>query len=168
VGLYKTTENFINEAKFIHNNKYNYSLVNYIDSQIKIIIICPTHGEFEQSPNSHLSGHGCSLCTQSIGENKIENFLFSKNIEYVYQKIFNDCKHKRKLRFDFYLPKHKICIEYDGIQHFKPIEYFGGIKYLDSQQINDKIKNDFCFKENINLIRIKYNEDIKNKLKVFI
>lgn len=165
-GLHKTTENFMNEANFIHNNKYDYSLVNYTNSQTKIIIMCPMHGKFEQTPNSHLSGKGCPLCKQSKGENKIEELLLIKNIGYVYQKIFDDCKHKRKLRFDFYLPELNICLEYDGVQHFEPIGFFGGIKCLDSQQKHDKIKNDFCSNNNINLIRIKYNENIKNKLKL--
>ena len=58
----KTTGQFIEEAKKIHRNKYNYSRVEYIDNRTKIIIICFVHGEFEQVPKSHLKGSGCSTC----------------------------------------------------------------------------------------------------------
>lgn len=57
-----TTLKFIEIAKSIHKNKYDYSLVQYIDSYSKVKIICPIHGEFEQEANSHLQGKGCFLC----------------------------------------------------------------------------------------------------------
>ena len=57
-----TTEQFIEKAKKIQGDKYDYSKVNYINSQIKICIICPEHGEFWQTPNSHLQGNGCPIC----------------------------------------------------------------------------------------------------------
>lgn len=58
----KTTNEFIYEAKIKHNNKYDYSLVNYKGNKIKVKIICPIHGEFEQRPNDHLNTNGCSAC----------------------------------------------------------------------------------------------------------
>jgi hypothetical protein len=54
--------NFIKKANLKHNNKYNYSLVDYINNKNKVKIICPIHDVFEQSPNDHLTGNGCSLC----------------------------------------------------------------------------------------------------------
>ena len=59
---YLTTEQFIEKAKQIHGNKYDYSKVNYVSSNTKVCIICPEHGEFWQTPNSHLNGNGCSSC----------------------------------------------------------------------------------------------------------
>ena len=56
------TEEFITKANLIHGDKYNYSLVEYINNKSKIKIICPIHGEFEQSPSHHLSGNGCPKC----------------------------------------------------------------------------------------------------------
>jgi len=56
------TEDFISKAKLVHNDKYDYSLVNYINSRTKVNFICPVHGEFEQLPHSHLVGCGCSKC----------------------------------------------------------------------------------------------------------
>ncbi len=56
-----TTE-FIKKAKLVHGNKYNYDKVSYIDSQTKVCIICPEHGEFWITPNNHLRGQGCLKC----------------------------------------------------------------------------------------------------------
>ncbi len=58
-----TLETFIKKANKIHKNYYNYSKVNYIDSGTKIIIICPKHGEFYQTPNNHISGRKCAKCS---------------------------------------------------------------------------------------------------------
>jgi very-short-patch-repair endonuclease len=160
----KTQDQYINEVKLIHNNKYDYSLVKYINAQTKIIIICPIHGMFKQEANSHRSGNGCPICRQSKGEIEISKYLINNGIEFQYQKVFNDCEHKRKLRFDFYLPQYNTCVEYDGKQHFIANEYFGGTKSLESQKERDIVKNKYCKDNNIILIRIKYNENIKNKL----
>jgi len=68
------------------------------------------------------------------------------------------------LPFDFYLSDLNICIEYDGIQHFKPIDYFGGDTAFILLQTNDQIKNEYCIENNIKLIRIRYDENIEEKL----
>lgn len=59
-----TNEEFIAKARLIHRDKYDYSLTNYVDNRTKVIIICPVHGEFEQSPNDHLNGAGCPHCAR--------------------------------------------------------------------------------------------------------
>ena len=61
-----TTDDFVSKAKKIHGDKYDYSKVNYIDSRTKVCIICPKHGEFWQSPTTHLRGAGCSFCAGNI------------------------------------------------------------------------------------------------------
>ena len=58
----KTTEDFIKESTIIHNNKYNYSKTIYKGALKKVCIICPEHGEFWQTANSHLQGCGCKKC----------------------------------------------------------------------------------------------------------
>ena len=62
----KTVEQFIAEAKEVHGNKYDYSKVEYSTSDAKVCIICPDHGEFWQTPNAHLAGHGCRQCSGNI------------------------------------------------------------------------------------------------------
>jgi len=156
---------FMEKAKQIHNNKYDYSLVEYKNMHVKIKIICPEHGIFEQEPSNHIGKkYGCPYCKESKGEKEISELLNNNNINYKRQKTFNDCKNKNVLPFDFYLPRYNVCIEYDGEQHFNTINYFGGKKGLKYIQNNDGIKTQYCKDNNITLIRIKYNENILEKL----
>ena len=71
-----TNESFIEKAKAVHGDKYDYDLVEYVNSQTKVVIICHEHGEFEQTPNDHLSGAGCPGC-MSCGFNRTKvGFLY--------------------------------------------------------------------------------------------
>lgn len=77
---------------------------------------------------------------------------------YINEMSFNDCKYKKVLRFDFYLPEIEIFIEIDGLQHDKPIEFFGGEETFRKQKEKDEIKNQYCGE---NLIRIKESDDLE-------
>lgn len=68
----KTTEQFINESKSIHDNKYDYSLVDYHNIDSKVDIICPVHGKFKQTPRVHLRGGGCKHCRTDNNNKKIK------------------------------------------------------------------------------------------------
>lgn len=162
-----TNENFIKRSTKMHQNKYNYSLVNIKGSSYKIDIICEKHGVFNQLPIAHINGQGCPSCNSSKGEMKVRNYLIDNNIDFEVQKKFNECKNIRCLPFDFYLPKFNTCIEFNGTQHYKMSTFFGQDSF-DKLIINDKIKNEFCKKNNINLLTIKYNENIDNILNGFI
>ena len=168
IGMNKTTDIFIGEAKLIHGDKYDYSKTMYIKSKIKIDIICPKHGLFKQSPNMHLKGQGCPICKESKGEKKVREFLNKHNITFIQQHTFFDCKNINVLPFDFYLPNHNICIEYDGVHHFKPVNRFGGEKGFLLTKQNDLIKNKFCLVNKINLIRIPYFGDVTFHLKTLL
>lgn len=159
-----TTKGFINKSFKIHEDKYNYSKVNYNKSNDKLIIICPKHGEFIQTAQSHLSGRGCPICNESKGEKKIRFFLSNKKINFSQQHTFNNCRNTNLLPFDFYLLKYNLCIEFNGKQHYEPIKYFGGDKTLINIKINDSIKKKFCMKNDIKLIIIKYDMDVDNIL----
>jgi len=163
-GFNKTTKEFIKIAELIHDKKYDYSLTNYINNKTKIKIICPIHGEFKQAPGSHLQGQGCSLCKTSKGENLIKKLLIEHEITFTQQFRFPNCKHKKLLAFDFYLSDNNTCIEYDGVQHYKPIKYFGGEKIFKELKVRDEIKKKYCEDNNIKLIRIKYCDDIEKEL----
>lgn len=154
----KNTDYFINKSKEIHGDKYDYSKVNYINNRTKVEIICPKHGSFWQIPNSHKCGSGCPYCFNSIGETKIKKWLIDKNINFKQQFKFKECKNKLSLPFDFYLTDKNILIEFDGIQHYKSVNRFGGFKKFKETQKNDEIKNNFCKTNNIKLIRISYKE----------
>jgi formylmethanofuran dehydrogenase subunit E len=71
-----TQEQFINKANLKHNNYYDYSLVKYISAKIKVKIICPKHGEFEQQPSNHLFGQRCIKC---MGDNVRESIKIKIN-----------------------------------------------------------------------------------------
>ncbi len=170
----KTTEEFILDANNVHDYKYNYDKSVYVRNQIKLIITCPIHGDFEQTPNSHLNGSGCPLCNKSNGEKEIAKILNKMKINFIRQKKFDDCKNIYPLPFDFYIASARTLVEFDGKQHFEPVDIFGGIEAYNKLKINDKIKNDYCEEHYINLIRIRYDQidmipDILcESLKVFI
>lgn len=101
--------------------------------------------------------HSCGCGEHnSVGEQFIKNILEDNQVTYIYNCRFDDCRNVLPLPFDFYLPEYNVCIEYDGIQHFEPIEYFGGQEYFEKIQINDNIKTQYCINNNIELIRIPY------------
>jgi hypothetical protein len=158
LAVRKTNKTFISEAQNIHDYKYSYDKTEYIKNQIKVIITCPIHGDFLQNPLSHLQGCGCSSCSESQGEKAIAKFLDNNNILYYRQHKFNDCKNVFELPFDFYIASKRTIIEFDGKQHYEPIEHFGGLETFEKLKINDKIKNDYCEDNFIDIVRIKYDQ----------
>ncbi|MDN6718822.1 MAG: hypothetical protein L0L51_09540, partial [Lactococcus lactis] len=107
------------------------------------------------------------------GEKTISDILNSLNIKYTNQKRFSECKYRQTLPFDFYAynENSKLLIEFDGIQHFKSIDFFGGAEALKDTKLRDQIKNNFALSNNIPLLRIPYTEQdnikqiLTNKLK---
>ena len=162
-------EEFINRSNDVHNYKYDYSKVEYINSYTRVIIKCPEHGDFEQTPKSHLNCKcGCQICNESRGEREIRIFLEKNNIPHEREKMFDGCVNKINLRYDFYLNEYNTCIEFDGKQHFVPSEYFGGINKLETTQFCDNIKNEYCKNNKIRLLRIRYDENVEEKLNEFL
>lgn len=154
------TKKFIQKAESVHGDKYDYSKVEYKNARTKVKILCKKHGYFHQSPDNHVSKKsGCPICRSSKGEIKIRKILTDRNISFIEQYRFSDCRNKLPLPFDFYLPNFNTCIEYDGEQHFKNKKCFGGIKEFNNRIQNDKIKTEYCKENNIRLIRIKYDDD---------
>lgn len=150
---------FKSQAKNVHGELYNYDLSDYSIGTKKIKIICNNcEFLFLQRPDKHLQGEGCPYCKNSKGEIKIQNLLKNLKIDFDKNKTFPNCKFKSLLKFDFYIPKFNLCIEYDGKQHFEPYDAFGGDQEFELIKKRDKIKNDFCQKNNINLIRISYKD----------
>ena len=160
----KDINKLLNEFKETHADYYDYSLVEYINAHTKVIIICPEHGEFKQTPNNHRLGNGCPICNESKGERKIRLWLEDNNINFEPQHKFDDCRNILPLPFDFYLPDLNLCIEYNGLQHYKAVTYFGGKDGFKQRQMNDKIKMEYCNNNNIPLLIIKYNDNILKRL----
>jgi Zn finger protein HypA/HybF involved in hydrogenase expression len=164
--LSKNLKTFIKKSNKKHNFYYDYSLVIYKGSLIPIKIICPKHGEFKQKPKQHFLQQGCPSCNSSKGEIIIENYLKNSGINYLIQKTFQDCRNKRLLPFDFYLPDFNLIIEYQGDQHYKPIKIFGGNDAFIRIQQNDKIKKEYCITHGIKFIEL--NKDNINELQTII
>ena len=155
-----TIEEFIKKAREIHGNKYDYSKIKYINNHTPICIICPKHGEFWQTPSSHLNNCGCPLCNESKLENEISLFLKRNGILYERQKEYDKIKFKDKLPFDFYLPEYNAVIECQGIQHFEKSHFFKDAYRFEK----DKIKYNGCIK---NKIKILYYTNIKKYKQYF-
>ena len=168
-NLRKTHIQYIEEVQLI--NPSIMVLGKYIDAVTPILHKCLKDGhEWYACPSNILSGYGCPICKESKGERKIRLWLNDHNIEYIQQAPFEDCIDKRPLPFDFYLPTYNSCIEYDGEQHYFPIEYFGGEEYFKYVQYHDKIKNEYCKNNGILLLRIPYYkfQNIKEELNNFL
>ena len=104
----------------------------------------------------------CNLKNKSIGERRIMQILLDNNINFKSEYWFDDCRYKYPLRFDFVIFNKNdknnvdIIIEFDGIQHYEPKDFFGGIDGYNELVMKDEIKNDYCRKNKIPLIRIPY------------
>lgn len=169
----KTTfEKFVEISTEEHGeDMYEYFESKYKSYLEETLIKCKTCGKFfTQIARNHAVGCGCIYCNSSKGENKIIKILDKFNYEFLFQYRFEDCRDKIPLIFDFYIPNYNLCIEFDGEQHFKKVNWTGKMaeeqmeENLKSNQLRDKIKNDYCKNNKINLLRIKYDEDIEEKL----
>ena len=161
--MQKNISDFIKDAINVHGSKYDYSKVNYINNHTKVIITCRKHGDFEQTPNSHLNGRGCPKCKSSHLENNVRNILKEKNILFIEQKRFDWLG---QLSLDFYIPSIKTAIECQGIQHFTPRDFaYKGNEW--SNELYEKIierdsrKNKLCKENGIKLI---YFTDCDDKI----
>jgi hypothetical protein len=225
-------EEFVDASQRAHQTplgipKYDYSLVDWVDTDTKVKVICPEHKDemmkefgrdyFMVFPNKHMQGQNkCPFenkrketkhtdqdlediaknftsanefkkmansewnasikrgnefykgitshflpSSESAGEKIVAKILIDNDFTYEKQKMFEGCVNKlkgrycKKLKFDFYIPSLNTVVEYDGEQHFRPSDKFGGEKFETTVE-NDLIKNRYCEDKGINLIRIPY------------
>lgn len=147
-------------------------LSKYINANTHVRVKCKKDGyEWNVKPNNLLSYKtGCPKCKESVGEKTIAKYLIKYDINFILQKTFEQCKFKKLLPFDFYLPEDNICIEFQGPQHYEPVDFGGkGEEWAKKQfilnQKRDNIKKVFCKKNSIKLIEIPYwLEDIDEYL----
>ena len=147
-----TTEEFIEKANKVHNNKYDYSKTNYINYRTKVCIICPEHGEFWQVPNYHLFGAGCPVCPESNMEGEIRHLLLSNNIAFEQEKGFDWLVYHRRMFLDFFLPEYGVAIECQGGQHFFPTQLFGGEEFYKLTIERDAAKKRLCEEHGIRIL----------------
>jgi hypothetical protein len=143
-----------NKNKLVDINEYKNSIT-------PISIQCGSCGKiFKQSLSNYQRANvtgKCQDCNEiSISEYIISTILDKYNISYIRQYKFDDCRDKLPLPFDFYLHEYNLCIEFDGLQHYKPI--WGENQFLTTK-LHDAMKDNYCRWNNINMLRIPYWED---------
>lgn len=170
-GRVKTHDDFIKEMKIINPNIK--VLGKYINCMTKIKCECVDGHIWDATPSSLLSGTGCPKCNFSKGEKIIENYCKNNYLQYISQYRIEKCRYKYTLPFDFALfNKDKLValIEYQGKQHYEPVDFAGkGEEWAKKQFIinkkKDQIKRDYCLSNDIPLIEIPYwIEDVENYL----
>jgi len=163
--IHITTEQFIEMAKRVHGNKYDYSKVDYKGDKIKVCIICPKHGEFWQTPHNHLHvrmGSGCPKCSTSRLEESIFYRLKKENIEFKTQ--YTDKKIFGNMRGDFFIKSYNVMIECQGEQHFQKCSIFhkGYSGKFSNQLKRDYNFNKCCKNANIKLFYYFPKNNVKN------
>ena len=158
--------------KYVIENIKNYIKINNIDCELldteykgkkqKIKFRCKCGNifykriyDFKSRGNTY-----CKDCGKINVKSKIElltkDWLVSNNIENIGEKTFFGCRDKYLLPFDFYLPNHNICIECQGLQHYKAIDYFGGIDRYNYTVKHDEMKKNYCINNNIKYLELSY------------
>lgn len=161
----RDTKQFKQEVFILANNEYTV-ISEYIGMHRKVKFRHNSdkcrHSEFLMTPNAFYRGQRCPVCKESKGERAIHQWLDNMGIMHVRQYTFEDCKYKQLLRFDFAIFDNSntliYLIEYQGEQHYKPIDRFGGIEALEDLRVKDEIKKQYCIQKSMNLIEIPYWE----------
>jgi uncharacterized protein with PIN domain len=179
-----TQENFEYRVKKLYDDKYDLSLVHVSkgDWRRKIEVICHEkdkdgieHGIFKTTPQSLLSGHSCPICglKNNITELRVYNRLKKEFGNVVHNYRNHEIFGLKSL--DCYLPDYKIAVEVQGLQHFEPVEKFGGEKeYIETVQ-RDNEKYNECLNNNIKLFyfkntrkKVKYNHPLYTSIKELV
>lgn len=135
----------------------------YSGSRNKIKVKCAKCSNIWYTlPSSLLNGCGCPRCNESKGERSLTNILEKYKINYVSQYKIPECRNKYPLPFDFAIfdtnNNLAFLVEYDGVLHYKSIDWFGGDEHLEGTQYRDSIKTNYCKDNDISLLRIPYWE----------
>jgi very-short-patch-repair endonuclease len=151
-----STEDFIQKAKEVHGDTYNYSKSIYVKMLGKITIICRIHGDFEQTASNHITHRqGCPICIHKT-EAKLFEKLVLKYPSLITQFKKEWCKKTKKLPYDFCIPEYKIIIELDGKQHFLQVMNWSS---PEEQFKNDKYKEECANQNGYSVIRL-LQEDV--------
>ena len=164
----KTDKEFKQEIYSLVGDEYVF-LDTYVNNRTKLKVKHKTCGNvYEVLPTNFIQGYRCPYCNSPKGETIINKILDTLNLNYETQQTFDDLKDDRLLSYDFYLPDQNILIEYQGIQHYQPIDYFGGEATFKKQQKHDKMKLDYAKNNGYNLIAVPYTEDTLSKIRKYL
>ena len=155
-------DEFIFKARKVHGDKYDYSQVVYVNNKTNVTVICPEHGPFEVMPQDHIQKkNGCPKCQTSKGETSIHVWLDAHGIKHDWHKPIHTpmaIGKRKKFVPDFYVESANLIIEFNGEQHYKPKELWGGEKQLKNQQRRDAALREFCKQEGFRLLEIPYTD----------
>ena len=170
----KLFNSFVTQSKEVFGDLYDYNIDRFEDFDSITELYCKQHQRwFEVLPKEHIGGKRCPFDNESKGETMVRVYLEKNNIPFKQYHKLKGCFSEINgrcilLTFDFYLPEQNTVIEYDGEQHYKPVERFGGEPTYQRQVLLDNIKNVFCDKSGVKMIRIPYTikkpKDIKELL----
>ena len=154
----KSQEYFIQKARKVHNNKYDYSLVFYANAKTKVSIICPVHGEFKQTPDAHLHGSGCPKCFDKVSRKELELLSFiqeNTNEDIITNKspsLFESNHH-----LDIHIPSLKIAFEFNG-------EYWHSERFGRGEDYHQS-KFNRCKEAGVKLLHV-WERDWKNHIEM--
>ena len=177
-----TKQEFLDRARNLHQlkngkPKYTYEKVEnlkipLIHSKQEVIVTCPNHGDFSIIASYHLYNRiGCTLCSTSKGEDDMMRYLFTLGYDTIYNKTFDDCTNSwkglrcYKYKFDAYSEELNTVFEFDGEYHFLNVRNLPEQKFK-LRVLDDRVKNQYCRKRGIKLVRIAYTDmkDIKGQI----
>lgn len=160
-NIKKTTKQFKRDVEVLGRGEY-LLLNEYRSNKYKTLIKHEKCGnKFNMTPEHWYRGQRCPKCRISKGEERIKNHLDKLDIKYKREYKFKECRNYYPLPFDFAIfkdDKLEFLIEYDGEQHFHPIDIWGGEESYKKVVKNDNIKNNFCKENDIYLLRISYHD----------
>lgn len=167
-----TTDDFKQEVFDLVGDEYSI-LEEYKGAHKKIKIKHNKCGNiYDGCRNMFLKGHRCPQCYSSKGEERISRYFQNKSIKYKPQKYFNGLLGVGGgyLKYDFYIPDYNLLIEYNGEQHYKPIDAFGGQEQLKIQQEHDKRKREYAENNGFLFLEIGYwdFDNIENILNKYV
>lgn len=136
---------YVAKAAAVHEGRYTYPPGEYVNKDIKMPVICADHGEFKVTPRNHFKGRGCPRCFGSKGELLIDEILTKHGIEFKREYVIPKLREGLPpYRYDFYLIKENLLIEFHGPQHYSSNPMFGGKEGLESLKARDVYKKEIA------------------------
>ena len=156
-----STQQFVDKAKEVHGDRYDYSHVTYTNAHTYVTIVCKEHGPWDTRPTDHIRGNGgvglgCPICTHKMSapERVIHRTLTELGVDFFYQHPTLIRSDKgRVLWYDFFIPSTNTVIEYDGRQHTDENWVTG----LERRQLLDGLKNEDATSRGYTMVRIPYS-----------
>lgn len=159
----KTLDEFKQQIYDRYNDQYTILSKVYNNTESHVLCRCNNCGtQWKVTPANLLRGYGCPVCNSSKGERLIRGVLLNYDIDFEFAKKFDSLVDRSNLRYDFYLPKYKLLIEYQGKQHYQPVNFRGALSQKQQeesykrQRYHDKLKYDFAVNNHYSILYIPY------------